>query len=365
MIKQSATGLNSRNDADPFNKGGMLPIITAPMNTVVNETNYKVFLDNKIQVCFPRTVTGLDVRNLDDVKHAVKNIDYTWFSSSLNEFIKWYVEDKKPIRVPQNICIDTANGNMPKLHKAIIDAKAIHGDKLVIMAGNVSSTTAYEQLAATGVDYVRVGVGGGGACTTSVHTGVGQECLEKLIKDIKENSIPFVSFTGLYKQEEMSNIEKCKIVADGISSFIAKEGLHSNGYAAINRLLVAGADLVMIGSIFNKTLESAGEKKVQIGTSSKGEIVYNKSIKLTSTTAYDFMCHGHLFSQYRGMSTREEQKEYKEGGFRHSEGKSMYNKVLYTLDEWVNGSLRLPDEYPGFINCLKSMMSYTGKSSLK
>jgi len=54
MIQQTAKGLNSRSEANPYNEDGFLPLITAPMYSVVDDTNYQIFLDNKIQVCLPR-----------------------------------------------------------------------------------------------------------------------------------------------------------------------------------------------------------------------------------------------------------------------------------------------------------------------
>ena len=149
MIKQTAIGLASRELANPYNENGFLPLITAPMYSVVDETNYQIFLDNKIQVCLPRNKGSKDSGN--------------YFTAvSLQEFKDEFIGDSTPIRYwPLKRCIDTANGNMPELHNAIRKAKEIHGDNLIIMAGNVASVEAFIELAKTGVDYIRVGIGGG------------------------------------------------------------------------------------------------------------------------------------------------------------------------------------------------------------
>jgi len=368
MIKQAKIGLNSRSEANPYLENGFLPLITAPMNTVVNEENYQIFLDNKINVCLPR------------------NPDLNWFtdkyftSVSLNDFIKYYIDARGGEKFSKKVkvCIDTANGNMPKLHEAIRQAKKIHGNNLVIMSGNVSSIDAFSELAKTGVDYIRVGIGGGGACTTTTHTGVGQEDLKELIKKCRKyidhynynyNLITNNEKEGEFSTKELDEIgtiSHTKIVADGISSYINQHYFHRNGYAAINNLLYAGADLVMIGSIFNKALESAGDKYRQ----REGYKELFRKRPDSNLTPKQFIERYNILSKYRGMSTKEEQETYKEDieNLMHSEGKTLFNTVEYTLSEWINGVEGLlgnrHDDFPGFINALRSAMSYTGSHNL-
>ena len=151
MIKQTAIGLNSRSEANPYNEDGFLPLITAPMYSVVNEENYQTFLDNKIQVCLPRNVDPtIQSNNKFFIAYSLQELQ--------NEFIN---NRQRSLGEVKKVCIDTANGNMPALHDAIRKAKEIHGDNLVIMAGNVASVEAFVELAKTGVDYIRVGIGGG------------------------------------------------------------------------------------------------------------------------------------------------------------------------------------------------------------
>lgn len=420
MINQSAIGLNSRSEANPFNEDGFLPLITAPMYSVVDENNYQAFLDNKIQVCLPRKV---ELSGESIIKYG-SNAPI-WFSLSLQEFIDYWCNPESPAtKFPSKykICIDTANGNMPALHDAIRKAKEIHGDNLIIMAGNVGSVEAFVELAKTGVDYIRVGIGGGGGCNTTSNTGVGQENLKDLIEECKKRIFGNV-----------------KIVADGISSwvkFCEKEYRYNdNGYAAINELLFAGADLVMVGKLFAQCVESAGEKRIKSGNT---YIEYLKTDTFWRSRPYR---EGDILEvMYSGMSTQQEQKKYKDINypiyiledtelnakgricinreliigetivynnsdikiiykvpyseenkfyyetncemlfkigdrfhlkshqkFKPSEGSVQWIPVRYTLPEWLEGVEKNQDEEPylmGWINSIKSAMAYTGKTKL-
>lgn len=354
MIIQSKFGLNSRSEANPYNEDGFLPLMTAPMFSVVDETNYQVFLDNKIQVCLPRTV-------------EVKN-NLIWKSVSLDYFEKYWIQDKNITAhcstkdSPQKICIDTANGNMPRLHDTIRKAKELYGNKLLLMTGNVSSCEAFIELAKTGVDYIRVGIGGGGGCNTTSNTGVGQEDLEKLVyycnavrKKAQQNN-------------DIKNVSTVKIVADGISYYVKyceKEyGFNDNGYAAINMLLFSGADIVMIGGLFVQCLESAGNKSFK----TKYNNEYHPCPKRYKDEFESMIENGDLYTKYSGMSTQYEQQKYQSNkqNLKPSEGSSKWIPVRWNLNDWLNGSEN-QDKAPylmGWINSIKSAMAYTGKTKL-
>ena len=309
MIEQTGTGLNSRSEANPYNEDGFLPLITAPMYSIVDENNYQIFLDNKVQVCLPRNQKGdksvfhsLSLENFEDIYLTEGEIPEEFF------YLK--------------VCIDTANGNIPKLHESIRKAKEIHGDKLIIIAGNVASVEAFLELAKTGVNYIRVGIGGGGGCNTTSNTGVGQEDLEKLIRACSwhKNRHPTMGNRISASVDELQNISKVKIIADGISSYIKQceiqYGFNDNGYAAINKLLFAGADLVMVGKLFAQCVESAGSKRANVkgfpGERWDITLVHDElnegMLKLISRIIKE----NHIVEvKYSGMSTQEEQKKYK------------------------------------------------------
>jgi len=173
MIQQAGkTDITSRSQCNVYDNG-LLPVITAPMYSVVDKSNYKEFTNLGIQVCLPRNI-------------AANRNDKVFESFSLDDFISIFVdgdEDGLLFEEINRVCIDTAVGHMTKLHNAIRTAKDKFGDNLIIIAGNVSSVDAFIELAKTGVDYIRVGIGGGGGCSTTTNTGVGQADLEELIKE--------------------------------------------------------------------------------------------------------------------------------------------------------------------------------------
>jgi IMP dehydrogenase len=140
------------------------------------------------------------------------------------------------------ICIDLANGFSEIVENTISSIKTT---PLKIVTGNVGSTEGYEFLAKLGVDAVRCGVGNGGMCSTSIHTGIGcgQASLIREITWFRHNR-----FTpeGLISPEGV--ISWPLIIADG--------GIKNSG--DIVKALALGADCVMCGSLFGSVEESPG-----------------------------------------------------------------------------------------------------------
>ncbi len=291
------------------------PIITAPMDTVVNEENVKLFEQNRINVCLPRGIDNI-------------NGEHVFTSVSLQEFEKIYVNGEVGIVDKSYVCIDVANGHMKKMHTAIQSAKKIYGKKLVIMAGNVASAAGFLELARAGADYVRCGVGFGGGCLTAQQVGVGA-AMASLIDDCRQ----VINNSG----DERSGIEpfNTKIVADG--------GMKK--YSDIIKAIALGADYVMLGSVLNKALESCA-----VTTNEQGEVVDQYDPK-----AVEFVKNGgKLFKQFRGMSTKEVQKTWNKNEIKTSEGVVRNWPVEYTVGGWVEN----------FNHYLRSAMSYSNSKTL-
>jgi IMP dehydrogenase len=139
------------------------------------------------------------------------------------------------------IVIDTAHGHSSRVLKAVEDIKRAFPD-VDLIAGNVGTEEGARDLIKAGVDAVKVGVGPGSICTTRVIAGVGVPQVTAIIecaKAGKEADIP--------------------VMADG--------GIKYSG--DVTKALAAGADSVMIGSLFAGTEESPGETVIFQGRSYK------------------------------------------------------------------------------------------------
>lgn len=308
----SQSEIKSRSTIDPFYDGNTLPLITAPMDTVVGKNNYKYFTGNKINVCFPRGI-NIDIP------------EYNWpqkifHSYSLSEFNFKFIYERVISVAPMYILIDIANGHTAELVSTVKDAKIKYGDSLKLMVGNIANPETYRILSEAGADYIRIGIGNGNGCLTTQQLGIGYP-IASLIEECYEVSCTLK--------------DPAKIVADG--------GMKE--YSDIIKALALGADYVMVGSIFNKSLESAGDTylwKFKINQYSKfAKWILNKT---------DI----HLTKKFRGMSTKEVQRLWGKKVIKTSEGIVKKQNVDYTISQWIEN----------FESYLRSAMSYTGSETL-
>jgi len=290
--------INSRREINPLDNNGFLPLFTAPMDTVVSRGNFKLFQEAKINVVLPRGEKGsrscFISYSLTDIKQSIKK---------LNPRGKYL--------------IDVANGHMDDLITVTKEIKTFHPD-LILMVGNVANPKTYKLLSDAGADYIRVGIGNGAGCLTTQQTAIGYP-MGSLIVDC-------------YTVSESLD-KPAKIVADG--------GFQK--YSDIIKALALGADYVMVGSLLNKTIESAGDnylfQKIKIGDSLAKKL-------------YDYDVP--IYKNFRGMSTKEVQKKWGREILKTSEGVTRMRKVEYTLNQWAEN----------FEDYLKSAMSYSNARAL-
>ena len=129
------------------------------------------------------------------------------------------------------IIVDTAHGHSQKVLETVIELRQ-QSSEINLIAGNIATYGAAKDLIEAGVDGVKVGIGPGSICTTRVVTGVGVpqvSAIMEVAKACKENDIP--------------------LIADG--------GIKHTGDIA--KAIAAGAESVMIGSLFAGCQESPGE----------------------------------------------------------------------------------------------------------
>jgi IMP dehydrogenase len=139
------------------------------------------------------------------------------------------------------IVIDTAHGHSQRVIQAVAATKRDF-PQVELIAGNVATAEGAEDLIKAGVDAVKLGVGPGSICTTRVIAGVG---------------VPQLS--AIMDCSQATRKADIPLVADG--------GIKYSG--DVTKALAAGADVVMIGSLFAGTDESPGETVIFQGRSYK------------------------------------------------------------------------------------------------
>ena len=135
------------------------------------------------------------------------------------------------------VVVDTAHGHSEGVLTTVAKIKA-HYEDLQVLAGNVATRKGTEDLIAAGADGIKVGIGPGSICTTRVVAGVGVPQLSAVLECSKAAATHDIP-----------------VIADG--------GIKQTG--DIPKALAAGAESVMIGSLFAAVEESPGETIIYEG----------------------------------------------------------------------------------------------------
>ena len=336
IVPEISSNIEHRSECklEPF-------LFTAPMSSVVNLDNICDFIGQGIIPIIPRNIPLVDRKFF--MFSPLQNTSLFFIALSLEEveklLIKFPVEG---ILHPFHICIDIANGHMQKLLNTIKKLKELYGEKIVIMSGNIANPETYKLYEEVGCDYVRCGIGGGAGCITASNTGV----YYPLFSLLEET----------YKIKKSIN-GKCKIIADG--------GIRN--YCDIQKALLY-ADYVMLGSMFNKAIESAG--KTTYGKSyfitKRGKKILNifRTIfefgKEVPKEKYDSVMKRiksgklEVWKSFYGMSTKRAQSEMGNKKLKTSEGIEFSQKVEYSLKDFIDNEK----------SYLRSAMSYTNSKTL-
>jgi IMP dehydrogenase len=208
------------------------------------------------------------------------------------------------------LVVDTAHGHSTRVIEAVREIKRRYSDTQLI-AGNVATTDATRELIDAGVDAVKVGIGPGSICTTRVVTGAGvpqitaiQECVEAA----RDSNVPLIS--------------------DG--------GVKFSGDVA--KAIAAGADVVMIGSLFAGTEEAPGEV---------------------------ILFQGRSFKTYRGMGSIGAMRE----GSRDRYSQEQIDIESKLVPEGIEGRVpykgTMSDMVTQLIGGLRAGMGYTGCRTIK
>ena len=336
IVPEISSSIEHRSECklEPF-------LFTAPMSSVVNLDNICDFIGQGIIPIIPRNIPLVDRKFF--MFSPLQNTSLFFIALSLEEVDKLLI--KFPIEGilhPFHICIDIANGHMQKLLNTIKKLKELYGEKIVIMSGNIANPETYKLYEEAGCDYVRCGIGGGAGCITASNTGV----YYPLFSLLEET----------YKVKKSIN-GKCKIIADG--------GIRN--YCDIQKALLY-ADYVMLGSMLNKAIESAGKT-----TYGKSYFITKRGKKILNIfrTIFEFgkevpkekynsvikrIKSGKLevWKSFYGMSTKRAQSEMGNKKLKTSEGIEFSQKVEYSLEDFMDNE----NSY------LRSAMSYTNSKTL-
>ena len=208
------------------------------------------------------------------------------------------------------IVIDTAHGHSEKVLRILSNLKKT-SKNIPICVGNIATGQAAKKLYNSGADIVKVGIGPGSICTTRMVAGIGVPQISAIM-DIKQS---------------LKN-KKIKIISDG--------GIKFSGDIA--KALAAGADAIMMGSIFAGTNESPGRK---------------------------FKAKGKFYKIYRGMGSI--------GAMSSGSANRYFQKNFKDRSKFVPEGVEGRVEYKGNVSKiifqlkggLRSSMGYIGARNLK
>ncbi|GAB6072906.1 IMP dehydrogenase [Venenivibrio stagnispumantis] len=206
------------------------------------------------------------------------------------------------------IVVDTAHGHSVRVLQTIEKIKGEFPD-LDVIGGNIATAEAAEDLIKAGADAVKVGIGPGSICTTRVVAGIG---------------VP-----------QITAISKCAVVCKKYGkTLIADGGIRYSG--DIVKAIAAGADTVMLGSLFAGTEEAPGER-----------IFYQ----------------GRSYKVYRGMGSIGAMKA------RFSSDRYSQENVEKFVPEGIEGRIPfkgpLADVVYQLVGGLRAGMGYTGSKTIK
>jgi len=206
-----------------------IPIMTSAMDTVT---------ESKMAIAIAKNGgIGVIHRNLE-IKKQISEIKKVkkqklLVGAAVGAAPKEFTRAKKIIQEGVDlIVVDTAHGHTKKVAEIINFIKKIKNSKIALCAGNIATPEAAKFLIKLGVDIIKVGIGPGSICTTRLVAGIGVPQLSAIL-DVR-NSI---------------KNKKVKIISDG--------GIKYSGDLA--KAFAAGADAVMIGSLFAGTDEAPGK----------------------------------------------------------------------------------------------------------
>jgi IMP dehydrogenase len=202
-----------------------VPVVSSPMDTVTGIEMAKTLKEMGCIGILNRFDSSLETfLNYDKTQNSIDAVSIGLTTS--------YDIISKLAELNVIVCIDTANASNKEVLNKCEEVKKKHNLKVVV--GNIAHGATLKDLVNAGADAVRIGIGGGSVCTTSVQTGIGIGQVSSLL--------------NVYYAREKDNLD-IQLIADG--------GIKSPGDVA--KALALGADVVMLGRMLAGTKETPGE----------------------------------------------------------------------------------------------------------
>ena len=285
-----------------------IPLLSSAMDTVT---------ESKMAIAIAKA-GGLGVihRNLD-IKKQIQEIKKVKkqkllvgaaVGTGIKEFHRAELIIKEKVDM---IVVDTAHGHTKKVSEMIKFIKKKKSKKICLCAGNIATPEAAKFLLKLGVDVIKVGIGPGSICTTRLVAGIGVPQLSAILNvrnGIKNKNV--------------------KIISDG--------GIKYSGDLA--KAFAAGADAVMIGSLFAGTDETPG-----------------KLIKK----------NGKLFKSFRGMGSVGAMNKGSADRYFQSKQKNNSKYVPEGVEGFAKYKGKVENIVFKLIGGLKSSMGYLGSKQIK
>jgi IMP dehydrogenase len=235
LLEPSYSNIESRAEVDlsteltPNKKDILkLPIISAPMDTVTG-SEMAVAMYEAGGLGILHRYNSID-KQVKLVKSVLSQNPNTRFGAAIGVTGE-YVDRATALYDAgcRIFCLDVAHGHHELMKNALGTLRSVFGNSVHLMAGNIATLEAFNDLSDWGADSIRVGVGGGSICSTRIQTGHGIPTLQSIID--------------------------CA-VSDRDTVLIADGGIKNSGDMV--KALAAGADIVMCGSLLAGTIETPG-----------------------------------------------------------------------------------------------------------
>ena len=222
-------------------------LVTAPPNTSLTDAR-KILFSKKVEKLVllnaDESLAGLitmrDIRMDSEYPHASKDSEGCLLTGAAIGTLDYERAEALVAAGVDVLVVDTAHGHSTNVINTVRELKKrVDVD---VVAGNICTMEAAEALVAAGADGIKVGIGPGSICTTRVVAGVGMP-----------------QFSAVYQVSQFCNSAGVPVIADG--------GIRHSGDAV--KALGAGAECVMLGSLFAGVDESPGEPFLYNGRSFK------------------------------------------------------------------------------------------------